>query len=134
MAQKRTYQVKKTLAGGARAYRPWKEWEVGDVLIAKFTGESEDQFGHTTTHCEVLDAQFEDSDLADSLIGKTLCLNAAGSLNKARELMVEGKTIFQLTYNGKSLIMKGPMAGKEAHSIEVVEVSEGSDEDATDHL
>ena len=134
LRNRRVYQTKKNLAGGSRNYRPWKEWEVGDQVVAKFTGTQEDNYGHTNTVCEVLDAQFEDADLAESLIGKTLVLNACGSLNKARELMDEGVTVFQVTYNGKALMTKGNFAGKEAHSIEVSEVDFDGGSDATSQL
>lgn len=130
---KRTFKVKKAL-GGAQNYRKWEDYEVGDIVIGEFIGTHEDQFKKTNYKIKVLDAQFVDTDLAESLIGKTLVLNSNGSLDKQMEEVEEGETI-QVEYNGKSLLTKGPFAGKEAHgvTVSIVEVEESA-EDAVNGL
>jgi hypothetical protein len=129
---KRVFTVKKAL-GGAMSFRKWDDYEVGDVVIGTFLGIHTCQFKKTNFKIKVLDAQFVDTELAESLIGKTLVLNSAGSLDKQMEEVEEGETI-QVEYTGKSLLTKGPYAGKEAHSVTVNIVEMSEEQDATDGL
>lgn len=130
---KRVFTVKKSL-GGAQNYRKWEDYEIGDVVVGEYIGTHICQYKKTNYKVRVLDAQFVDTELADSLIGKILVLNSNGSLDSQMEKVEEGETI-SVEYNGKSLLTKGPYAGKEAHgvSVNVVEMSE-VEEDAVNGL
>jgi hypothetical protein len=121
--EKRVFTVKKTL-GGAQTYRKWEDYAIGDVVIGEFVGTHIDQFKKTNYKIKLLDATFEDQELAESLIGKVLVLNSAGSLDKQMEEVSEGETI-SMEYTGKVLLVKGPFAGKEAHTmaVSIVEMS-----------
>ena len=129
---KRVFQVKKSL-GGVKSYRPWKEWKVGDYIVGKFVDRGIDQYDKNNYTFIIEDAQFlEASDLADSLVGKKLCLNACGSLDKQMEEVTEGQFV-RIEYTGLATITKGKFAGKEAHStiLEILEETEevGEEED-----
>lgn len=129
---KRVFTVKKSL-GGAQSYRKWDDYEIGDVVVGTFIGTHVDQFKKTNYKIKVADAQFVDHELADTLIGKVLVLNSAGSLDKQMEEVQEGEAI-HMEYTGKSLLTKGPFAGKEAHGMIVQIVELGPESDATDAL
>lgn len=122
MSDKRTFTVKKTL-GGAQNYRKWEDYEMGDVVVGTFMGIHVCQYKKNNFKIKVLDAQFMDHELGESLIGKTLVLNAMGSLDKQMSEVQEGESV-QVEYLGKSLLTKGPYAGKDAHgvSVAIVEV------------
>lgn len=115
---KRVFKTTKKLSGAKTAYRPWKEWEVGDIMIGKFLSTRTDNYDKPNYMFEVEDAQFTDFKLAKKLIGENLTLNSNGQLDKAMENVEEGSMV-QVTYNGTSTIEKGKYAGKEAHSVEV---------------
>lgn len=121
---KRIFTVKKTIGGGLE-FRKWADWSVDDVVIGKFVGTYEDKFKNTNYKIQVLDAQFQDADAGEALVGKTLALNSSGSLDKQMEQVQEGEYI-SCTYGGKVMLTKGPFAGKEAHSmsVSIVEVTE----------
>lgn len=129
---KRTFTVKKSL-GGAQTYRKWEDYSEGDVVIGTYVGTHICQYKKTNYKIKVLDAQFEDFELAETLIGKTMVLNSAGSLDKQMEEVSEGDTI-QMEYTGKMLLTKGPYAGKEAHTMSVSIVEVDSDVRAEDGL
>lgn len=130
---KRTLKLttKKSL-GGAQSYRKWEDYAVGDKVIGKFIGIHTCQYKKDNYKIKVLDAQFEDQDLAETLIGKVLVLNAAGSLDKQMAEVEEGECI-SMEYTGKSTLTKGPYAGKEAHGM-IVEIVEVEEEDAVNGL
>lgn len=121
---KRTFTVKKSL-GGPQQYRKWEDYAVGDTVVGTYIGTHICQYKKTNYKIKVLDAQFEDQDLAETLIGKVFVLNSAGSLDKQMEEVQEGETI-SMEYTGKSLLTKGPYAGKEAHGmvVNIVELEE----------
>lgn len=125
---KRTFKTTKKLSGMAAAYRPWREWEVGDVLIGRYKGSKTDNYDKPNWLFEVLDAQFSDGKAAKKLIGKTVGLNSNGKLDKAMEDVTEGDLI-QVTYNGMGTIEKGKYKGKEAHDVEVDMVVENFEDD-----
>jgi hypothetical protein len=120
----RKYVVKKSL-GGSQAYRVWEDYSVGDWVLGRYVGNHVCQYKKQNPKIEVIDALFDDSDLSDSIIGKTLVLNAVGSLSAQIEKVEEGETV-RVTYNGKNLLTKGPYAGKEAHSVtvDIIEVED----------
>lgn len=120
----RKYVVKKSL-GGSQTYRVWEDYTVGDWVLGRYVGNHVCQYKKENPKIEVLDAGFDDLDFSDSIIGKTLVLNAAGSLSAQIDKVEVGETI-RVTYNGKNLLTKGPYAGKEAHSVnvEIIEVEE----------
>ena len=131
---KRTFKAKKKLSGGRAAYRPWKEWEVGDYIIGVFKGTKTDNYDKDNYLIEVEDVGGPSKALK-KLIGQTLGLNETGQLKKAMAKVEEGE-IVQVMYNGMAEIEGGKYKGKEAHSIEVDLMSaEGEDEDEeTDDL
>jgi len=117
---KRVFRATQQLSGGNKKYRKWEQWEVGDVLIGKWIGSHMDQYDKNCPLIKVEDAQFKD-DSGDELVGKTLCLNQCGMMEKALEDAVIGD-ILQFTYDGKAAIEKGPYKGKEAHVVKVDKV------------
>lgn len=125
--------VKKSL-GGAQNYRKWEDYSEGDIVTGQFVGIHVCQYKKKNFKIKVLDAQFEDFEAADKLIGKILVLNSAGSLDKQMEEVQEGEFI-TMEYSGKTMLTKGPYAGKEAHGmiVNIVEVEE-SEGDATNAL
>ena len=76
----RKYVVKKSL-GGSQTYRVWEDYTVGDWVLGRYVGNHVCQYKKENPKIEVLDAGFDDLDFSDSIIGKTLVLNAAGSLS-----------------------------------------------------
>jgi hypothetical protein len=121
---KRQFQTKKTLRG-QQEYRKWEDYAVGDYIIGTYVGIHICQYKKENYKFKILDAQFEDADLAASLIGKTLVLNSAGFLTKPMSEVQEGETV-KVEYNGKTTLQKGTYAGKDAHtgSVEIVELDE----------
>lgn len=118
---KRRFAVKQSLIGGNFKYRPWKEWKEDEYVAGTLVAFQQDQFGHTNTHIKVVEADFLDKDLSESLVGQTLCLNSCGSINAAKDDMQIGSS-YSFTYRGKITLEKGKFKGKEAHSVEVNEV------------
>lgn len=125
--EKRVFKSKKKLSGGRCTYRPWKDWEVGDLIIGKYKGSKIDNYEKPNWLIEVLDAQFAKKKEASKLVGQTIGLNSAGQLDKAMEHVSEGDTV-QVLYNGTSQIEKGKYKGKDAHLIEVDLVEEEGEE------
>lgn len=116
---------------GARAYRPWKNWTVGDVLEGKFTGQSIDQFDKPNYSFEIINRDFEfgdDEDVAKFEPGKIIVLNSCGSLDKVME-SVEVGALLEICYQGQVTLEKGKFAGKDAHTLEVNEVAYGEEDD-----
>jgi hypothetical protein len=114
---KRQFTVKKSL-GGSQTYRGWNDYAEGDTVVGTFVGIHTCQYKRENFKLKVLDAQFEDQDLAETLIGKTLVLNAAATLSKQMSEVEEGDTI-AVEYTGKFIVSSGPNAGKESHGISV---------------
>ncbi len=127
--EKRKFKTTKRLAGGgARVYRKWGEWDVGDVFVGKYISSYLDQYDKPGWVFTVEEAFFKDKKLAKELVGKNLALNGAGMLNKAMAEIEEGQLV-QITYTGTSTIEKGKFAGKDAHTMEVDLVSEDNGEE-----
>lgn len=117
--------------GGSKIFRPWGHWTEGDVIIGKFTGTSEDNFGNENYDIEVSEVEFdqkriqyknkkgEDSVLEEPKIGDIFCLNSCGALEKAMEKCDIGD-IIKVIYTGTILLNKGKFAGKEAHTMKVL--------------
>ena len=120
----RKYVVKKSL-GGSQTYRVWEDYSVGDWVLGRFVGYHICQYKKPNPKIEVIDALFYDRDLSDSMVGKTLVLNAMGSLSAQIDKVEEGETV-RVTYNGKNVLTKGIYAGKEAYSVsvDIIEVEE----------
>lgn len=116
---KRVFQTRKTLTG-SNVYRPWKQYNEGDVVVGVYEGVHVDNFKKNNAKVKVHYAEFADGTGAD-FEGKTLVINSCGSLEKALETMTEGSA-YQFVYNGTITLQKGPYAGKEAHSVEIAEV------------
>ncbi len=135
MATKRVFKTTKKISGGRQVFRKWGEWEVGDIIIGKYVGNSIDRYKKPNWHIEVIEAVFSiDPKAAKELIGKTIGLNSAGQLNKAMEKLDEGDLI-QVTYNGMEEMQGGDFEGKDAHLIEVDMVEEEDpDADAANDL
>lgn len=130
MTQKRVFKTAKKLTAGPSVYRTWTEWEEGDLFVGRYTGSTENKKfkGQYNYSFEVEYAEFKDRKKEKEVIGKTLTLNQCGMLSKAMDKTSEG-TLLQLTYTGKHEIQNGPMAGKESHTMEIVEVEEESSDD-----
>lgn len=130
MQNKRTYKKTKTVSG-ANLFRKWDEWDVGDVMIAKYIGTHTDQYEKECPIIEVVDAQFKDKS-GNKYDGKKMVLNNCGMLMKAMKQVQFGEMV-QITYTGTSEIEKGKFKGKDAHTmtVDVVEADDG-DEEYTD--
>ena len=101
--------------GGARSYRGWKNWEVGDTLTGKFIKKFEDQFGNPGYEIEVIETDFQDGKNIEE--GKVMGLNSCGSLNYKMDDVDPGSVI-QIEYNGNDgVVEKGPMKGKNFHDV-----------------
>jgi hypothetical protein len=139
--QKRTYKTTKVISGKPRKFRSWDDYTIGDVIVARYIGESNNQFNADKPNytIEIIEAFLKDKNFEKELIpGTHLGLNTTGMLEKAMK-DVEPGTLLQITYNGKNVIATGKFAGKESHVIEVAECEEedGSpimDQDEIDEL
>ena len=126
MEQKRVFKTVKTVSGVGKIYRKWNDWQVGDVVIGTYESVGQDQYKKNSYSIKVIEAMFK-SEPSDKYEGKTLAINANGMVDKALSELPIG-TIVQIEYCGKSLIEKGPYAGKEAHSVKVDVVEESIDD------
>lgn len=113
--EKRKFIVRKKLAG-QKMYRKWEDWAIGDILICKLIGTHVDQYKKECPVVEVLETHFKTE--SEKYQGKQMVLNQCGILNKAMEQLSIGD-IIQITYNGSSMIEKGPYKGKEAHVLDI---------------
>jgi len=129
MALKRKFKSKKKLSSTRAEYRPWKEWETGDIIIGIFKGTQTDNYDKPNWLFEVVEAFFvKKPKLAASLVGKVVGLNSNGKLDKAMDAAEVGK-MYQVEYEGMSTIEKGKYKGKDAHSVSVEEVEEETEEE-----
>ena len=69
------------------------------------------------------DFKLAEVDAAGNETGKTIVINGAGNLGYRMSSISVGQLI-QIQYLGRRKITKGVMAGKEAHSFEVLKASE----------
>ena len=123
---KRTYTVTKTVSGKPKKFRSWADYSVGDILIVKFIGSTENKFNESRPNfiVEVLECFLNDKKVQKELVeGTHLVLNNTGMLEKALTTVSSG-TLLQITYQGTNTIEKGKFAGKNAHGIEVLEIEE----------
>lgn len=132
MAIKRKFKSKKKLSSTRATYRPWKEWETGDIIIGVFKSSQTDNYDKPNWLVEVVEAFFPGKPkLAKKLVGQVLGLNSNGKLDKAMEGVEPGDMI-QVEYKGMSTIEKGKYKGKDAHDVEVDLVEEEGDEDESE--
>lgn len=125
---KRVFKEKRKLSRGPTTFRKWGDWEEGDVLIGEFVSESTDRYGKPAWTIKVIDAQFSNKKDAKKLEGQNITLNSNGQLDKALE-EVEVGTLLQITYNGMAEMTGGPFKGKDAHLVDVTELTEGDDDE-----
>lgn len=132
---KRTFRTKKKLSGVKTEYRAWKEWDEGDVVIAKLVGTSVNRKNKSKNDwiVEVEEAMFSDSKAAKAITGKTLTLNTAGQLDKGMT-QVEIGDLVQVTYNGQKEMQGGEYEGQMAHTMEVELVEEDNGEESEEDL
>lgn len=123
---KRVFKPGRKLGGGTKMYRKWEEYDMGDIVIGRYSDNHIDQYGKKCYVLEVYDAEFKDK-TGKKYLEKNLVLNACGMLSKAMDKASIGD-IVQITYNGQSTIEKGPFAGKESHLIETQVMDEDSSE------
>jgi len=97
---------------GARKYFKYSECEKGQKLVDQgtFIGSEEGKFG--------VQHLFKGKD------GSTTVLNSAGHLNWLLDEHVNTNDLVNVYYEGKEMLLKGPMKGKEAHRFEL-EVDDG---------
>lgn len=126
---KRTFTPKRQLSGKPMKFRGWDEYSIGDILIVKYVKTTPNKFNVTKPNhvVEIIETFLKDKKVQKEWTeGTHVCLNTMGMLDKALDEIVTG-TIVQITYNGKNMIEKGKMAGKEAHAVEVIEVSDDNE-------
>lgn len=138
MAKQRTFKTKKKLSATRAVYRPWRDWEVGDILIGTYKGSQIDNYEKPNWLFEVEDAQFTNKKDAKRVMGQVVGLNSCGKLDAAMqtkdgEPKVDVGQIVQIEYKGTSEIEKGKFKGKEAHDVEV-EIVEEVDPDDDEEL
>jgi hypothetical protein len=129
MAAKRTFRTKKKLSGVKTEFRSWKEWDEGDVIVAKLVGDAPNKMNAEKKDwiVEVVEACFADKKEEKRVKGKTLTLNTAGQLDKGMEQVPLGGHA-QITYNGQVAMKGGNYKGKMAHTMEVELVEEEGEE------
>ena len=127
-SKSRKYKSVKKVSGVRKVYRKWEDWDIGDIVIGKFTGIHIDQYKKECPMIEVEEAFFKAKKEGAELVGKTLVINHTGMIGSAFSKISEG-TCVQITYDGKSLIEKGPYKGKDAHVTLVEEVEEIDEND-----
>ena len=125
--EKRVFKTVRKVSGVRKAFRAWKDWEEGDVVIGTYMGQHEDNYDKSNPYIKVEDAQFAD-DSGEEFFEKNLVLNSTGMLDKAFEEIEEGQLV-QVTYMGMQEIEKGKYAGKNSHVIEVALVTEDDGEE-----
>lgn len=131
MALKRKYKAKKKLTGTRAVYRPWKEWEVGDIIIGVYQGSQTDNYDKPNWLFEVVDAFFQKKPkTAAKLVGQVIGLNSNGKLDKAMK-KVEPGVMVQVEYKGMGTIEGGKYKGKDAHdvAVDLVEEDDGRERD-----
>lgn len=132
MNKSRKYEVKRKITGIQKTFRKWSDWEVDDQIIGKYQGTHTDNYDKECVMIEIEEAFFKDKKAAQAVIGKTIVLNACGSTNK----MIEGEpklgTLFSFTYQGMDKMTSGKYAGKDAHIVDICELS--STEDVADDV
>lgn len=101
---------------GASGYRKWKEWATGDYFKGKLNSVSIDMYKKNNYTFSVIETKFKDGKNVQS--GTYMTLNSNGMLDKAMLNVNEGDTVV-IVYKGTSRIEKGPMAGKDAHSLDI---------------
>lgn len=140
---KRTFKTTKVVSGGQFVYREWKKYETGDVLVVKLIGKRVSKYNQSEDEakkkydwlCTVEEAFLVDKKFQKEIIGKNICMNSAGQLDKGMK-EIEMNTHAQVTYNGMETIKGGNFKGKESHLHEVMcceEVVEGSEESFDDN-
>lgn len=104
-------------AGGARKYRPWKQWAEGDYIICKYKGTYTDKFRNECWEVETIESSFEDTD-AEFSEGQVVGLNSAGGLAYALEEATPG-CILRIEYTGQDVLQSGDYKGSEVHTFKV---------------
>lgn len=127
---KRTFKSKKKLSSTRAMYRPWKEWDTGDIIVGTYKGSQTDNYDKPNWLVEVVEAFLTDKKLEKKLKGQIVGLNSNGKLDKAMEECEPGDMV-QIEYKGMSTIEKGKYKGKDAHDVEVdlVEEDDGEESD-----
>ena len=126
---KRTYTPTKQLSGKPMKFRGWSDYSTGDVLICKYVKTAPNKFNDAKPNhvVEIVEAFLKDKKVQKEWSeGTHVCLNTAGMLDKALSNVCAGEMI-QITYNGSQTIEKGKMAGKDAHSFDVIGMTEDND-------
>ncbi len=98
---------------GGRKYLAWKNWQVGEYLVGKYTKSYEDQFGNENYEVQIIEAEIEGADLKE---GDLFGVNSCGSLKHNMTDVAPGSYI-QVTYEGKGEIEKGPFKDKSFHKV-----------------
>lgn len=125
---KRVFKSKKKLSNTMCVYRKWNEWDVGDILVAKFVKEVTDKYDKPNWIVQVEEAFFVDKKLGAKLKGQMLGLNSNGELDRSMKEVEAGQMI-QIEYKGMERMDGGPYKGKDKHLLEVDLVTEAGDED-----
>lgn len=131
---KRTFTPTKQLSGKPMKFRGWSDYDTGDVIICTYVKSTPNKFNESKPNhvVEIVEAFLKDKKVQKEWTeGTHVCLNTAGMLDKALSDISAGDMI-QITYNGLNAIEKGKMAGKDAHSFDVIGMQE--DTDSTDEV
>jgi uncharacterized membrane protein len=120
--------------GGAKVYRPWVGWTVGDSFEGILRGTSEDSYGKTNWEFETINADFEEEtvtiipkkgknagkemEYGTPKEGQTFVLNSSGFLDAAMEKVDMGDKV-KVIYEGTIILPSGPNKGSEAHTGKV---------------
>ena len=126
MAKKRSFR---TVGGGAKVYRPWKQWDVEDYILGVYEDKEKDNYKKNNYVLKVEELYFQDEDAEKKVaIGALFGLNANGALDKVMESgKVKLGDCIKITYNGMAAMGKGNHEGEQAHSL-LIEVAGSAQE------
>ena len=105
--------------GGARTYRSWKNWEIGEYIVGEFVEQYTDNYGKPGYAVKVVETNIKD--LGE---GKIIGLNSCGGLDYKMDKVSEGDTL-KFEYDGTGILEKGKFAGKEFHQVKVFLLQDG---------
>jgi hypothetical protein len=119
--------------GGAKHYKKWNLWSVGDEVYGKYLCCTPNKkFRNNVNYeFEVISVNFAegntDGEGKEIKAGSVLSLNGSGSLNYKMGEICEGSKVF-LEYKGMSVLESGDFEGSDAHDIDVFEDEDGSND------
>jgi hypothetical protein len=117
-----TVRRRRKTIGGAKIYKPWKDWSVDDFIIGKFTQQSIDNYDKPCYHIEIEEFNLSSPKCykgSEIKVGTLIGLNSCGSLDYKMEEVEIGQTV-EITYMGtETLPDNHKFKGKDSHQVDV---------------